>query len=273
MRDRYRHRYLSFSWKVMLAAVVLVAVAEPASAQSMMRHLDFSSPDMTGADFAREEVAAKLAAASPDEPADFTRKRLNGLDLSGLDFSGAILRSARLNKTDLSGATLRGAVLDQAWMTEAKLTGADLRDASLFQAQLRGAVLDNADLSGVRMPANLTKASLKGAKLIGADLSADMRNQSMGLIGGVLKSADLEGADLSQADLSRVDLEFASLVDANLTKANLSRAKLGGADLTGATIEGANFLETDVDSARLLRLRGADSANLDKAKNLAKAFR
>jgi uncharacterized protein YjbI with pentapeptide repeats len=56
---------------------------------------------------------------------------------------------------------------------------------------MRRARLDGADLSQSRMAADLTGASLVGASIAGANLSADMRNQSMGLIRTVLKSANL----------------------------------------------------------------------------------
>ena len=247
----------------------LLASAGIVRSQMMMDHLDMSSPEMTMAAMSREEVARRLAGGR----GDFTATRLNGLDLSGLDFTGVTFRSARLNKANLADTVARGAIFDQAWMTGANLARAKLQGASFFQAQLIGAVLDDADLSTARLPANLTKASLKRAKLTGADLSADMRNQSMGLIGSVLRSANLEGADLTGAKLSRADLEFASLRNANLSGADFSRAKLGGADLTGARVDGADFTGADLDSAKLIGLSGAESARLDSAVNLNKAVR
>ena len=69
--------------------------------------------------------------------------------------------------------------------------------------------LDGADLSRARVAADLTGASLVGASIADANLSADMRNQSMGLMRAVLKSANLERLNARGADLSRVDLEFA----------------------------------------------------------------
>ena len=57
---------------------------------------------------------------------------------------------------------------------------------------MQRAKLDGADLSGARIAADLTGASLVGALLIGANLSADMKNQSMGLMRAVLKSATIE---------------------------------------------------------------------------------
>ena len=86
---------------------------------------------------------------------------------------------------------------------------------------MRGAKLDGANLAGARITADISGGSLLHTILTGANLSADMKNQSMGLMRAVLRSANLSGADLRQADLSRADLEFASLTNANLTGASL----------------------------------------------------
>src|ERR1700694_2092725 len=192
------------------AALGLGLIAITATAQDMMRHVDLSAPDMVSAEMTRGEVEAALTMATVAAPADFTGKRLSGFDLSGLDLSGAFLRPARLNKTKLAGAKLDRAVLDQAWLLEADLTGASLKGTSLFASQMARARLDGADLSGARVAADLTGASLAGASIAEAHLGADMRNQSMGLMRAVLKSANLERLNARGADLSRVDLEFAS---------------------------------------------------------------
>ena len=60
----------------------------------MMRDVDLSSPDMVSAETTRAEVEAALATATIAAPADFTGKRLSGLDLSRLNPSGAILPSS-----------------------------------------------------------------------------------------------------------------------------------------------------------------------------------
>ena len=114
--------------------------------------------------------------------------------------------------------------------------------------------------------ADLTGASLVGAVLTGANLGADMKNQSMGLMRAVLKSANLDRAVLRDADLSRVDLEFASLRNADLTNASLRGAALGGANLTGASVAGADFDGADLASTRLVA-----PIQLDTPKKLDKA--
>ena len=96
----------------------------------------------------------------------------------------------------------------------------------------------------------------------------DMRNQSMGLIRTILKSANLERLNARGANLSRVDLEFASLRGADLTDASLNGAQLGGADLTGVTVIGTDFDGADLASVRLVAPIGLDRArNFDKARN------
>ena len=95
-----------------------------------------------------------------------------------------------------------------------------------------------------------------------------MRNQSMGLMRAVLRSAKLDQLNARGADMSRVDLEFASLRGADLTGASLRRAALGGADLTGVTVVDADFDGADLASAKLIAPIGLDKArNFDGAKN------
>ena len=264
-----------YRWLLGASLLLIAAVTpfRPSAGQDMMRNLDFTSPAFTEAELTREDVIERLKHSTQSEPADFTGKSLNRIDLSDLDLSNAIFRSARLNKVNFKGSNLQDAELSQAWMISADLSNANLKGASLFQTQLGMAKLDGADLSGARIAADLTRASMKRAVLRGADLSADMRNQSMGLIRGVLKSADLEGADFSDANLARVDLEFASLRRAKLTGANLTGAELGGADLTGADVSGASFEGADLDSARLSDLRGATDATFARARNAKAAIR
>ena len=130
------------------------------------------------------------------------------------------------------------------------------------------------DMSAVIRAFDKLRASLRNARFDGADLAADMRNQSMGLMRGVLKSATLDGASFANANLSRVVLEFASLRNVSFKGAVLVGAELAGADLGGADVTGANFLDADVNSARLIGLIGRERAvNLEKARNMDRAVR
>ena len=129
--------------------------------------------------------AGTARAACTDPPAprvNWQRCILDGLELVGVDLSGARLRDGSFFRSDLSGsdlsgtnafrakfvnAKLRGTRLDGAKLSEADFTKADLRGASLKDADLRRARFFRADLRG----ADLTGARLRGADLTRADLS------------------------------------------------------------------------------------------------------
>ncbi|MAP19239.1 MAG: hypothetical protein CL626_09520 [Aurantimonas sp.] len=252
-RRHVRPAVFSLILFILLAVSLLVV---PASGQDMMRGLDLTSPRMTAAAMTRAEVEALLARATNAAPADLSRAELNGLDLSRLDLAGADLTSAYLNGTDLSNARLAGAKLDQAWGLGANFAGANLSGASLFQSQMQDATFDGADLSAARIAGDFSRASFVRANMSGADFSADMRNQSMGLMRGVLNSADLTGTDLSGANLSRAAAEFADFTDADLSGADLTRFEASGADFNGAMVEGADFADAELQSAKMDNIRG-----------------
>ncbi len=133
-----------------------------------------------------------------------------------------------LSKADLSGANLREADLSGANLREADLSGANLREANLSGANLREADLRWANLSG---------ANLSGAFLIEADL----------------RWANLREADLSRAILSRAILSRAILREADLSRANLSGANLNGAFLIEADLRWANLFSVVLDGVNFER--------------------
>jgi uncharacterized protein YjbI with pentapeptide repeats len=251
-----------------VVALCVTAMWYGAAAQDMLQYLDLNSPDMTRAETTRSDVEAMIK-GSQGKALDLSGKRLSGLDLSGLDLTGANLSSTRLNNTNFAKARLDGAHLDLSWALKADFSGASLKGASLFSAQMQGSKFDRADLSGARIAANLTGASLRDATIAGANCSPDMKNQSMGLMRTVLKSANLESADLSGSNLTRVDLAFANMRGAKLSGANLHDAEAGGADFRGAKLDGSNLIGVDVASARIdtaaAETAFAQAANLNRA--------
>jgi len=249
------------------ALALALFIAAPALAQDMLRGVDLAQPAYSASETTRREVEAALAARKPEEALDYSGKSLNGLDLSNLDLSNVNFRAARLVKAKLAGAKLDHATLDQAWLLEADLTGASLVGARLFAAQMQRLRADGADFSQARIAGDLTGASLRGAKFVAADLSADMKNQSMGLMRAVLATAIVEGADFSAANLSRADLRFLHAAGANFQGARLDGADASGADFAGATWDGARASDLDLDQARI---DPAAKAALKDAKNLDK---
>ncbi len=242
-----------------------LALVPELAAQDMRRGPDLNSPQYTTADMTRLEIEKLLAAGKPP---DLSSKSLNGLDFSGLDFSGVNFRAARLNKTKFKGSRLEGAILDQAWAIGADFSGADLTHASLFAAQMQKANFDDADLSDARIAGDFSGAQMRKTKFVRADLSADMTNQSMGLMRAVLRSADLRGADFEGADLAHANLEFAKFAGANFADADLIDADTAGADFRGAILgntilKGCDVTDATIDASEVPLFAAA--AHLDRA--------
>lgn len=97
-----------------------------------------------------------------------------------------------------------------------------------------------------------------------ADLSADMKNQSMGLMRAVLYSVDLTGADFRDADMRRTDLRFAKLAGATFVNADLTGADASGADFQGAVFGNTILDDCDVAGATI---EAAQAAIFAKAAN------
>ena len=251
------------------ALLWLLTSAAPMRAEDMLRGVDLAQPAYSRAELTRDAVEAAIKASQGGAPPDLSEKSLNGLDLSGLDLSHANFHAARLVRTKLVGARLDHAILDQAWLLEADLTGASLVGAHLFSAQMQRMRADDADFSQARVTGDLSGASLRRAKFVEANVSADMKNQSMGLMRAVLGSANAEDADFTGADLSHADLRFLHAARANFSRAKLEDADASGADFTDVTWSGVKATDLDLDQARIdlsakAALQGAK--DLDRAR-------
>lgn len=103
----------------------------------------------------------------------------DGLPLSRLDLSSAMLEKVQLPKADLSESNLSSAFLRGANLQEAVFSGANLAGADLAQANLQAAILSNASLpKAILAEADLSGATLLGSDLRGAVLSDSFRNIS-----------------------------------------------------------------------------------------------
>ena len=132
---------------------------------------------------------AEAACTDPPSPGvNWQRCNFDGLDLTGLDLSGARLRDGSFFRADLSGSTL----------SETESLRAKFINATMTEVVFDGAKLYEADL---------TKADLSGASLVGTDL------RRAKLFRATLRGADLTDARLTGADLTRADLSGATWSD------------------------------------------------------------
>ena len=186
---------------------------------------------------------------------------LRQVSLTKVALGSIHLTEADLSGTNFTNAILRHADLSKALLLEADLTGSDLVGANLHNADLSRANLTGANLAG----ANLSGADLVGANLTGADLSrCNLTDAKLGwanVSSACLVDALLRGATLSRANLSDTELSRADLSEANMIEANLSHAVLREAVLRNAAALRANFQEADLTAANFTEANLSD-ANL-----------
>lgn len=139
-------------------------------------------------------------------------------DLTGTDWSNAVLRLCAFDAAQAQGACFDNACVEDSNFSAADLTGASFRNGALSEtvferALLQGAVFDDASGEGL----SFRGADLRGASLVGARfVDADFRG------------ADLRGANLANAELNRADFR--------------------GALLEGTRFDGCNCFGADFDA-------------------------
>jgi uncharacterized protein YjbI with pentapeptide repeats len=211
----------------------------PDDATISLRNRDLRYARLDRTDLHRADLTGATLDGASLVGADLTSVRLQCADVSELILSEdrdlarcASARGANFTRAKLAGARMAGVDLRRARLEEAEFEGADLAYALLIGANFSGAHLEKADLTGgVQMQgANFLIASLQGADLTGANAQfADF--SSAGMQGVVLTHASLHGAVLRDADLEGADLRNTRLAGADLTG-----AKLTASDLRLATV-------------------------------------
>ncbi|WP_066369311.1 pentapeptide repeat-containing protein [Herbidospora mongoliensis] len=223
-----------FAFSLVLAVPATAAQATAAPCQKG------SGPKLRGADFTNgRQLPDNLRCA------DLTGAKLDEVDFTQKDLTGAILRNASMKEADftqayLEYADLRGADLTSADLGQLRAKQADLRGAIMIDVEGAQAEFPHADLSKAIMTrANLGQVTLTNAKLVGADLNEATLGQVKG------RTADFTGAKLKEAKFGQGGLQHAIFKNADLTEAEFTQAELQGADFTGAVIEGASFIQAD----------------------------
>jgi uncharacterized protein YjbI with pentapeptide repeats len=148
-------------------------------------------------------------------------------------------------RADFSHADLSGALLETLVVSAGMETLPD--EAAKFVG---------ANLSGAKVTARFSLDDMRDADLSHLRASADMHNQSMGLIRTEFARANLANANFEGAALAHVNFEFAKLRRANFSGADLSDADFAGADLTDSDLTGAKTTGAKFTSASLGGVKG-----------------
>lgn len=232
------------------------------------------SPD---ADFTAQQVTLALFKAVPGQRVDFSGRDLTYLDLSELDFKGAMLARSDLYGTDftsanLSGVDLSNTRLDRAVLIRANLSGANLTGATILRPTVYADQTSNladaprfsgANLTGVHVQADLSGADFRGADLSRANFSPFEGRPGQGTLTtmprNILKSCDFSGARLRDANMTRALLWFSRFTGADLRGAQLADADLSNVDFSGADLTDADLTGADLDGTNFIGARGLDS--------------
>ena len=253
--------------------------------------LALSAVPCLAAELTARDVTEAIFKATAAVPADFSGRKLEDLDLSGLDFKharlpGADLYGADLSTADLSGVNLHGARLDRATIIRANFSGADLSGATLLRPNVfSGFGNDRSEVANFR-GAHMSKVRIVANHLDGADFSgADLSGAMLGPVDhawgeerysqrAVMVGCNFSGAVLAHANLKNIVFQFANFRGADLTGALLNGADLSRADLTGADLTGADLTGADVDGAIVAGVRGLDTVQgLSSAHNFDRIVR
>lgn len=191
------------------------------------------------------EADRRKAKCSTARNADFSRAKMNGAHLLGIDLSEATLHDAMLDSADLSYAILVGSDFLNAHLEKANLTGGiNAQSASFLLSHLEGADLSWAQLQY----ADLSNAQLQGTLLKHANLqSASLRDSDASM--GSLQDAKLYGADLSGLKIAATDMRGANVWMAQPPEADtLNLADLSTLSLRPMTSKEEDELKKQVSS-------------------------
>ncbi len=155
-------------------------------------------------------------------------------NLEGADLEDAIMKDLRAQKVNFTGVNLDGVDASGAQFQEAVMENVKARFANFT-----GAVMDNVKASGIDMSgSNLTDIKARGAhfeKAIMRDIEINGKAKEADLTGAYMQGVDIRGANIKSAIMKKVDLR----------KAQIQSAKLGqkenSVEMEGANVEGLIF--------------------------------
>jgi len=207
------------------------------------------------------EIVRLLFEARREQRIDLSYGDLSGLDLSDINFKGAVLHHCNLFGVDFTDANLTGSdlsdtILDRAVLLRTNLSNASLRSASIRRpavfTDMRFYAGDlplfrGSDLRSTQITARLDGADFSRSDLSGAVFSLSSERDLGGTPTGGLANCDFTGAKLVNTNLSGMSLAFSIFRSADLSGANLEDADLTRADLTGATLTNVKLTRAKLD--------------------------
>lgn len=167
-------------------------------------------------------------------------QRLNGMSLSGLDFSGGRLGAASFYNCRLVGANFTGSNLENA-----RFEDCDLRSVSFAEVICKGLSFCRCNLSSIK----ITEGALVDAKGGSAMLNLAIEQKDKGLSGLGFDGCALVSAEigLKQEGANNASLESINLTQASFVGASFENATISHATLTKCTFANAWLSNTVIE--------------------------
>ena len=241
------------------------------------------NPELGINDFAKSLMSKKGMKEVTDAKivADLSSRKLeNGrierVDLSGLDFTGANLQKAcfsgaNMKDCNFTKANLNKAIFESANISGAKFVNTKALDANFFYCDMASAsITAGSDFRRAFMRgSDGTKASIKDSNFNYANIKHG-KWDDVTLSDTQLKYADLEGISLARADLRRVDMQYAMLDKAIMDNVSMVSVDLQGSMMNDVVATNAKIKDSVLKGIEARNIDLTD-AELDKFCNLQEA--
>lgn len=185
---------------------------------------------------------------------DYAFVDLSNKDLSGIDFSNALLEYANLSGANLSHANLTNAVLAHANLSNTNFTDAILVGANLGATNMTETIFIDADLTG----AILGKASIKRAvfhRCILVDrmeMFLDTQFEMVDFTGSRMKRNHFINVNISDCNFSDTDLSESNFVNPAMHKTIFDRAIMTSVNFVSAKADEASFKKASMKNVRFV---------------------
>jgi uncharacterized protein YjbI with pentapeptide repeats len=195
----------------------------------------FKGANLTGAIFEYLDFEKGEFIEDPNniEKLTLPTSKLDFLDFSGADLTGASFYGTTMPNTNFQGAICTGASFIDTKMHNAKFqgaicTGASFIDTKMHNAKFQGAIISNLNCDGT---------DLTGADFSGLTMTSYVS----------FSYANLEKANFSNTTFTSGNIEF---IESNFTDANFSGANIvDHADFTGGIFKNTNFSKAIINGS------------------------
>jgi uncharacterized protein YjbI with pentapeptide repeats len=232
-------------------------------------------PDMTGANFSGAMLHNCDFLDGNLQNANFEGADLKGSYLFGADLRDANFTKAYLGNCHIYGSHLNGACFNEVKCQESLVSACELNKCEMLGADFTGSSFKDSNIVESNLAySNFTDAYMEGARLVYSKLRNANFTKAV-LFRGDLGKADARFAIFRGAVLGKYDTEVGQFYGANMGRADFTGADFRNAELIGVNMHSAiahstNFKGANLRNANLCNLKINEKTNMFDA-NLVRA--